>query len=97
VEELSAAGKAAFGRGEIAAARTAWNELLNHPDAQARSKAITYNNLAVSYCKFGDEAACERMYLAMLRADRTYDAEERENPQYKKAYDRAARTAKALR
>ncbi len=97
VEELSTAGKAAFGRGEIAAARAAWNELLNHPDAQARSKAITYNNLAVSYCKFGDEASCERMYLAMFRADRNYDAEERENPQFKKAYERAARTAKALR
>ena len=97
VEELSAAGKAAFGRGEIASARAAWNELVNHPDAQARSKAITYNNLAVSYCKFGDEASCERMYLAMFRADRNYDAEERENPTFKKAYDRASRTAKALR
>lgn len=97
VEELSTAGKAAFSRGEVAAARAAWNELVNHPDAQARSKAITYNNLAVSYCKYGDEASCERMYLAMFRADRSYDADERDNPTYKKAYDRAARTAKALR
>ena len=97
VEELSAAGKAAFGRGELAAARTAWNELVNHPEAQARSKAITYNNLAVSYCKFGDEASCERMYIAMFRADRNYDADERENPTFKKAYDRAARTAKGPR
>ena len=97
VEELSTAGKAAFGRGEIAAARAAWNELVNHPDAQARSKAITYNNLAVSYCKFGDEASCERMYLAMFRADRNYDADERENPTFKKAYDRAARVAKGPR
>ena len=97
VEQLSAAGKAAFGRGEIAAARAAWNELVSHPDAQARSKAITYNNLAVSYCTVGDEASCERMYLAMFRADRNYDADERENPTFKKAYDRAARTAKALR
>ncbi len=97
VEELSTAGKAAFNRGELALARAAWNELVNHPDAQARSKAITYNNLAVSYCKFGDEASCERMYLAMFRADRNYDADERENPTFKKAYDRAARTAKAPR
>ena len=97
VEELSAAGKAAFGRNEMAAARAAWNELLNHPDALPRSKAITYNNLAVSYCKYGDEASCERMYLAMLRADRSYDADERDDPTFKKAYDRAARTARALR
>ena len=97
VEELSTAGKAAFGRGEIAVARAAWNELVNHPDAQARSKAITYNNLAVSYCTVGDDASCERMYLAMFRADRNYDADERDNPTFKKAYDRAARTAKALR
>jgi len=78
-------------------ARAAWNELVNHPDAQARSKAITYNNLAVSYCTVGDDASCERMYLAMFRADRNYDADERDNPTFKKAYDRAARTAKALR
>ena len=97
VEELSAAGKAAFGRGEITAARAAWNELVNHPDAQARSKAVAYNNLAVSYCQSSDEASCERMYLAMFRADRNYDADERDNPTFKKAYDRAARTAKALR
>ena len=97
VEELSAAGKAAFGRGELATARAAWNELVNHPDAQARSKAITFNNLAVSYCNTGDEASCERMYLAMFRADRSHDADERDNPTYKKAYDRAARTARAQR
>ena len=98
VEELSAAGKAAFNRGELAAARAAWNELVGHPDAQARSKAITYNNLAVSYCQGGDEANCERMYLQMFRADKAYGAEigEREAPMFKRAYDRAARAARAL-
>ena len=98
VEELSAAGKAAFNRGELSAARAAWNELVSHPDAQARSKAITYNNLAVSYCQGGDEPTCERMYLQMFRADKAYSAEvgEREAPMFKRAYDRAARTARAL-
>jgi len=98
VEELSAAGKAAFNRGELAAARAAWNELIGHPEAQARSKAITYNNLAVSYCQGGDEATCERMYLQMFRADKAYGAEigEREAPMFKRAYDRAARAARAL-
>ena len=98
VEELSAAGKVAFNRGELSAARAAWNELVNHPDAQARSKAITYNNLAVSYCQGGDEPTCERMYLQMWRADKTYSAEvgEREAPMFRRAYDRAARTARAL-
>ena len=51
----------------------------------------------MSYCTVGDEASCERMYLAMFRADRNHDADERENPTFKRAYDRAARTAKALR
>ncbi len=96
VEELSAAGKAAFSRGEVGAARAAWTELVNHPEAQPRSKAITYNNLAVSYCQGGDEAGCERMYAAMFRADRAYGAEvgERELPLFKRAYDRAARSAR---
>ena len=98
VEDLSAAGKVAFNRGELSAARAAWNELVNHPDAQARSKAITYNNLAVSYCQGGDEPTCERMYLQMWRADKAYSAEvgEREAPMFKRAYDRAARAARAL-
>ena len=98
VEELSAAGKAAFNRGELSAARAAWNELVGHPEAQARSKAITYNNLAVSYCQGGDEANCERMYLQMFRADRAYGNEvgEREAPMFKRAYDRAARAARSL-
>ena len=98
VEELSAAGKAAFNRGEVSAARAAWNELVGHPEAQARSKAITYNNLAVSYCQGGDEANCERMYLQMFRVDKAYGNEvsEREAPTFKRAYDRAARTARSL-
>ncbi|MBC7708689.1 MAG: serine/threonine protein kinase [Rhizobacter sp.] len=98
VEELSAAGKAAFNRGEVNAARAAWNELVGHPEAQARSKAITYNNLAVSYCQGGDEANCERMYLQMFRVDKAYGNEvsEREAPTFKRAYDRAARTARSL-
>ena len=98
VEELSAAGKAAFNRGEVSAARAAWNELVGHPEAQARSKAITYNNLAVSYCQGGDEANCERMYLQMFRVDKAYSNEvsEREAPTFKRAYDRAARAARSL-
>ena len=98
VEELSAAGKAAFSRGELGVARAAWNELVGHPEAQARSKAITYNNLAVSYCQGGDEPTCERMYLQMFRADKAYSAEisEREAPVFKRAYDRAARAARSL-
>ena len=93
VEELSAAGAGAFRRGEVAAARAAWNELVTHSEATARSKAIAYNNLAVSYCQNSDENNCERMYASMLRADRAYGAEisERELPQFKRAYDRAAR------
>ncbi len=96
VEDLSAAGNAAFKRGEISAARAAWNELVAHPDATARSKAIAFNNLAVSYCQNGDEANCERMYASMLRADRAYGSEisERDMPQFKRAYDRAARNAR---
>ena len=93
VEELSAAGAAAFKRGELAAARVAWNELVTHTEATARSKATAYNNLAISYCQNSDEINCERMYASMLRADRAYGAEvsERELPQFKRAYDRAAR------
>lgn len=96
VEELSAAGNAAFKRGELSAARAAWNELVAHPEATARSKAIAFNNLAVSYCQNGDESNCERMYASMLRADRAYGSEisEREMPQFKRAYDRAARNAR---
>ncbi len=96
VDELSAAGSAAFKRGDVAAARSAWNELVTHPDATGRSKAIAYNNLAVSYCQGGDEISCERMYASMLRADRAYGSEvsEREMAQFKRAYDRAARTAR---
>lgn len=98
VDELSAAGKAAFSRGELASARAAWNELVNHPDAQARSKAITYFNLAASYCQIGDETACERNLLAMFRADRNFAASlpDRELPMFKRAYDRAARAARGL-
>ena len=93
VEELSSAGNAAFKRNEVAAARAAWNELVAHPEATARSKAIAYNNLAVSYCQNSDETNCERMYVSMLRADRVYGAEasERELPQFKRAFERAAR------
>ena len=93
VEELASTGNAAFKRGDMAAARTAWNELVTHPDATARSKAIAYFNLAASYCTNADEANCERMLVSMLRADRSYGAEiaERELPQFKRAYDRAAR------
>ncbi len=98
VEDLSAAGKAAFSRGEVGAARAAWNELVNHPDAQQRSKAIAYNNLAISYCQSGDEGSCERMYLLMFRADKNFAADigERDAPQFKRAYDRAARSARTL-
>lgn len=93
VEELSSLGSAAFKRGDVAAARVAWNELVTHPEATARSKAIAFNNLAVSYCQGGDESNCERMYASMLRADRAYGSEvsEREMAQFKRAYDRAAR------
>ncbi len=93
VDELASVGNAAFKRGEMAAARTAWNELVAHPDATARSKAIAYFNLAASYCTNSDEANCERMLVSMLRADRAYGADipERELPQFKRAYDRAAR------
>ena len=89
-------GKAAFGRGELSAARAAWNELVSHPDALPRSRAISYNNLAVSYCQAGDEPSCERMYAAMFRTDRAYSegVGEREMPQFKRAYDRAARAGR---
>ena len=96
VDELSSVGSAAFKRGDVAAARAAWNELVTHPEATNRSKAIAYNNLAVSYCQGGDETNCERMYGSMLRADRAYgsDISEREMTQFKRAYDRAARQAR---
>ncbi|MEO7256147.1 MAG: protein kinase [Casimicrobium sp.] len=96
VDQLSAAGSAAFKRGDVTAARAAWNELVNHPDATGRSKAIAYNNLAVSYCQGGDETNCERMYASMLRADRAYGAEvsERDMAQFKRAFERAARQAR---
>ena len=69
---------------------------MTHPEATNRSKAIAYNNLAVSYCQGGDETNCERMYGSMLRADRAYgsDISEREMTQFKRAYDRAARQAR---
>ena len=93
VDQLSAAGSAAFKRGDVAAARSAWNELVAHPDATGRSKAIAYNNLAVSYCQGGDEVNCERMYTSMLRADRAYGSEvsERDMVQFKRAFERAAK------
>jgi non-specific serine/threonine protein kinase len=96
VEELSSIGKAAFGRGEVAAARAAWNELASHPDALARSRAIAYNNLAVSYCQGGDESSCERMYVAMMKADRAYSETigERDMAPFKRAYDRAVRSGR---
>lgn len=97
VDELSAAGASAFRRGEVSTARAAWNELVGHPDATARSKAIAFNNLAVSYCQASDESNCERMYVSMFRADRNYglEAQERDLPQFKRAYDRAARAVRA--
>ena len=96
VEELSTIGNAAFKRGELSAARTAWNELVAHPEATARSKAVAYNNLAISYCQNGDDSTCERMYASMLRADRAYGAEahERDLPQFKRPYERAARSVR---
>ena len=96
IDELSSMGNAAFKRGELAAARSAWNELVTHPEATARSKAVAYNNLAVSYCQNGDDANCERMYASMLRADRAYGSEiqERDMPQFKRAFERAARGAR---
>ena len=96
VEELSAIGNAAFKRGELSSARATWNELVAHPEATGRSKAIAYNNLAVSYCQTGDDANCERMYASMLRSDRAYGSEiqERDMPQFKRAYERAAKGAR---
>ena len=60
--------------------------------ASGRDKAVAYNNMAVSYRQNGDEVSCERMYAAMLRADRSYnvDAGEREHPHHKRAFERAA-------
>jgi non-specific serine/threonine protein kinase len=93
VNELSSEGAAAFRRGDLAAARAAWNEIVQHPEATARSKAIAYNNLAITWCQTGDLAACERNYTAMLRADPRYGAEvsERETPPFNRAYERAQR------
>lgn len=96
IDELSSQAMAAFRRGELLAARNLWTEIVNHPQSTARSKAVAYNNMAVSYCQNGDEASCERMYVAMLRADRSYtiDAAEREHPHFKRAYERAFRFAR---
>jgi len=96
IDELSSQAMAAFKRGELLAARNLWTEIVNHPQSTARSKAVAYNNMAVSYCQNGDEANCERMYVAMLRADRGYsiDAAEREHPHFKRAYERALRFAR---
>ena len=82
----------------VGAARAAWNELINHPEVGTNDKAVAYFNLAVSYCQAGDEAACERSFLGMFRADKAYASAlpERENATLKRAYDRAARTARAL-
>ena len=66
---------AAFKRGELLAARNLWTEIVNHAQASGRDKAVAYNNMAVSYCQNGDEVSCERMYAAMLRADRSYNVD----------------------
>ena len=93
IEEISSQAMAAFKRGELLAARNLWTEIVNHAQASGRDKAVAYNNMAVSYCQNGDEVSCERMYAAMLRADRSYnvDAGEREHPHYKRAFERAWR------
>jgi len=93
IEDISSQAMAAFKRGELLAARNLWTEIVNHAQASGRDKAVAYNNMAVSYCQNGDEVSCERMYAAMLRADRNYnvDAGEREHPHYKRAFERAWR------
>jgi non-specific serine/threonine protein kinase len=98
VDELAVQARAAWRENRVSAARSAWNELVSHPDVSARDKAVAYFNLAVSYCQNGDEAACERSFLGMFRADRAYATSipEREDAALKRAYDRAARTARAL-
>ena len=95
VNDLSSEGAAAFRRGDLATARAAWNEIVQHPDATARSKAIAYNNLAISWCQAGDLVVCERYYLAMLRADPRYGSEvsERDTPPFSRAYERALRSS----
>ncbi len=93
VNELSSEGINAFRRGDLVTARRAWNEIVSHPEATARSKATAYNNLAISYCQAGDLATCERHYVSMLRADPNYGAEvnERDTPPFSRAFERARR------
>lgn len=96
VEELASLAATAHRNGESLAARKLWTELVNHPNAQPRSKATAYNNMAVSFCQAGDEIGCERMYAAALRADRGYnvDEAERTHPHTRAAYDRAYRAVR---
>ena len=98
VDDLAAQARGAWRENRVGAARAAWNELINHPEVGTNDKAVAYFNLAVSYCQAGDEAACERSFLGMFRADKAYASAlpERENATLKRAYDRAARTARAL-
>ena len=96
IEELSSQAMAAYRRGELLSARNLWTEIVTHGQATSSDKALAYNNMAISYCQNGDEANCERMYIASLRADRNYQvgAGEREGAHFKRAYDRAARAVR---
>jgi membrane protein involved in colicin uptake len=96
IEELSSQAMAAYRRGELLSARNLWTEIVTHGQATSSDKALAYNNMAISYCQSGDEANCERMYIASLRADRNYQvgAGEREGAHFKRAYDRAARAVR---
>ena len=96
IEELSAQAMAAYRRGETLAARTLWTEIVTHAQATSGDKALAYNNMAISYCQNGDESNCERMYMAALRADRSYQvgAGERESSTFKRAYERALRAVR---
>ncbi|MCX8098515.1 MAG: protein kinase [Casimicrobiaceae bacterium] len=94
VNELSSEGASAYRRGDLSTARAAWNEIVRHPEATARSRATAHNNLAISYCQTGDLASCERHYAAMLRADPSYLSEvtERDMPPFNRAFERALRS-----
>ena len=96
IEELSSQAMVAYRRGELLSARNLWTEIVTHGQATSSDKALAYNNMAISYCQNGDEANCERMYIASLRADRNYQvgAGEREGAHFKRAYDRAARAVR---
>ena len=96
IEDLSSQAMAAYRRGELLAARNLWTEIVTHGQATSSDKALAYNNMAISYCQNGDEANCERMYIAALRADRNYQvgAGEREGAHFKRSYDRAARAVR---